>query len=242
VERMPEQDPAGNCVTARTFETHLRWLARRGYRSMTVSELVRSAQHDRGQSGLRVAITFDDGYEDNLIHALPLLERFGFTATVFVITDVIGSHNHFDSHLGGEPVRMLSAAQVRSLADAGLEIGSHTCTHPHSLPHLVGSALDDQLLRSRSVLEGILGRPVRSFSYPHSRVDSRVERAVAEAGYDAACAGTGTRFTPFHLSRVAPPLAHGPALELNMGWRWLKHSVARRRSTASRARDRVLSD
>src|SRR4029077_18997165 len=162
VDRMPEHDPAGNCVTARTFETHLRWLARRGYRSMTVSEVVRPALHDRGQSGLRVAITFDDGYEDNLIHELPLLERFGFTATVFVITDVIGSLNHFDSHLGGEPVRMLSAGQVRSLADAGLEVGSHTCTPPHSLPLLVDSALDDQLRRSRSVLEGILGRRVRS--------------------------------------------------------------------------------
>ena len=228
VPRPPARDPYQNCVTTSAFESHLRWFARRGYRSMTLSELTRSAVHDRGQRGLRMAITFDDGYEDNLVHAAPLLRRYGFTATIYVVTDAIGSVNHFDSEMGADQARMLSRDQIVLLADLGMEIGSHSCSHPASLPQLSDADLLNQLQRSKQVLEEITRRPVLSFSYPHGQVSWRAEAAVAASGYESACAGVGIPFRPYRLSRVATSVSWGPLLETTVRWRGLKHEVARR--------------
>ena len=228
---LPRRDAVGNCISTAAFEGHLRWLAGRGFRSMTVSELTMSAIHGRGEHGQRVVITFDDGYLDNYVYALPLLKRYGFTATLFVVTDTIGGTNSFDEQFGVESARMLSADQIRALSISGIEIGSHTCSHPVSLPELPEVEMRRQIGRSRHVLEEIVGRPVRSFSYPRSRVSPRVEAAVADAGYQAACAGVGTPFTPYRLCRVATDVSRGPILEARMGWRWLKHVVAKRAPT-----------
>lgn len=235
VPEPPDRDPFGNCITVGAFESHLRWLAWRGYRSLTLSELALAAVHDRGQSGLRVAITFDDGYRDNWTHALPLLRRYGFNATVFVVTDAIGGYNDFDSLAGVERAPMLTSDEILGLARSGIEIGSHTCAHPPSLPELSDEGMKAELGRSRHRLEDIVGRPVRCFSYPHSRVTPRAQAAVMEAGYLAACAGVGTRFSRYNLSRVATSPIWGPALGATMGWRWLKHSVARRRPSSEDA-------
>jgi peptidoglycan/xylan/chitin deacetylase (PgdA/CDA1 family) len=234
VPQLPQRDPFGNCVTTTTFESHLRWLARRGYRAITVSELTRAALLNRGQRGLRVAITFDDGYEDNLLYAAPLLRRYGFSATVFVVTNTIGSVNSFDAGRGVDPTPMLTAEQVLALAESGIEIGSHGCTHPPSLPDLSDAELLFELQRSKEIVEAIVNRPVRSFSYPHSRVDVRVQAAVEAAGYESACAGVGTAFTPYRLSRVAPPASPGAVLEARMRWRELKNVAARRWPFAAR--------
>lgn len=228
VPRLPDRDPFGNCTTTTAFEAHLRWLRRRRYQALTIAELAQSAVHGRVQRGLRVAITFDDGYEDNFIHAFPLLERYGFNATIFVVTDTIGGYNDFDAGIGGERVRMLSADQIKSLARGGIEIGSHTRSHPQSLPDLSDHDLQEEVRQSRAILGDIGAGPMRSFAYPHSRVSQRAEAAVEEAGYQAACAGVGTTFTPYRLCRVATSAGGGPVLEAAIGWRWLKQAVANR--------------
>ena len=225
VPRLPDRDPYANCITTSVFEDHLRWLAWRGYRALTVSELTQPGAHGRGYGGLRVAITFDDGYEDNCTYALPLLMRYGFNATVFVVTDTVGAYNDFDADVGVDRTRMLTASQIQTLASCGIEIGSHTCSHPPSLPALSDGGLHAELRNSRQILEDIVGGPVHSFSYPHSRVSSRAEAAVASAGYRAACAGVGTRFTLYRLSRVATSASRGLTLEAAFGWRWMKHAV-----------------
>jgi peptidoglycan/xylan/chitin deacetylase (PgdA/CDA1 family) len=121
---------------------------------------------------------------------------------------------------------MLSAEQIKALAQCGIEIGSHTRRHPQSLPDLAEEELLEEVWTSRSVLENIVAQPVRSFAYPHSRVSARAEAAVAGAGYQAACAGVGTRFTPYHLTRVPTSAGRGLGLETAIRWRRLKHSVA----------------
>lgn len=226
IPSLPQHDPAGSITTA-TFESQLRWLARRGYRGLTISELVQPAAQD--QTGPRVAITFDDGYEDNVIYALPLLKRYGFNATVFVVTDTIGAYNDFDAAYGGERVRMLSVDQIQLLTASGIEIGSHTCSHPESLPDLSDHDLSEEVHRSRGLLEDVLGRAVQSFAYPHHRLSERVEWAVAEAGYEAACDGGGTIFTRYCLSRLPTYASGGPVLEAAMRWRRLKYELAVRR-------------
>jgi len=109
----------------------------------------------------------------------------------------------------------------------GVGVGSHSRSHPASLPALPDNELERELAGSRRTIEGLLDAPVEHFAYPHSRVDARVERAVESAGYRLACAGVGTRFTRFCLHRVEPPAVRGPAIEATVAWRRLKRLVRR---------------
>lgn len=230
VPATPPRDPYRNCVSSATFAAHMAWLARRGYRTIQLADLRAAFEH--GAAGRvpprrSVVITFDDGYEDTYAHAWPILRRHGFSAAVFVVADAIGGDNRFDAAHGEARAPMLTAEQLRTLHRQGVEIGSHTCSHPDALTDLADGALWDELTRSRSILESALGAPVRHFAYPHSRVDGRVEAAVERAGYELACAGVGTRFDPFCLQRVEPPPGGGPSLGRQIHWRHLKWLLRR---------------
>lgn len=222
VPQPPRNDPFGNFISVRSFEGHLRWLRNRGYRTLPLASLESifnpvAARHLWSRS---VAITFDDGYADNYDHAWPLLKRYGFQATVFVVTDAIGKDSSFDSAYPAAP--MLTAVQMREMHRDGITFGSHTCSHPSSLIDLTENELALELTASKSVLEGVLDASVILFAYPHSRHDTRVEDAVASAGYQLACGGTGTRFSRYCLTRVQT--AEGPSarLALAAAWRRLK--------------------
>jgi peptidoglycan/xylan/chitin deacetylase (PgdA/CDA1 family) len=132
----------------------------------------------------RLAITFDDGYEDNYTVAWPILQEFGFPATFFAATDYVGNRARFNRDW--QPA-MMSWLQLREMAAAGMEIGSHTCSHPH-LPTLDATALRHELAGSRAALEERLALPVRSLAYPHGLHTSQVLDAAEAAGYALACA------------------------------------------------------
>jgi peptidoglycan/xylan/chitin deacetylase (PgdA/CDA1 family) len=222
VPYLPEDDDAGNCVSVAAFERQLRWLSRRGYRSRSLAEvegdLVGASIPRRS-----VVITFDDGYRDNYLFAWPLLMRYGFSATIFLVSDAIGRDSSFDSLYAGPPVRMLDRQHILEMQRYGISFGSHSCSHPLSLPQLSEPALRRELEDSRSSLEDLLGNQVEHFAYPYCRFDGRVADAVERAGYRLACAGTGTDFSRFRLHRVSPRERSGAALEAQIGWRRLKH-------------------
>ncbi len=177
-------------TTPERFERQLALLAGRGYRGVRFSEAVRP-----GAPGRIVAITFDDAYRSVLELARPILDRFGFPASVFAPTDGVEaggplSWAGIDQWLGGPHERELlpmSWAELRSLADAGWEIGSHTASHPH-LTQLDDATLADELTRSKAACERHLAGPCGSLAYPYGDVDARVVAAAADAGYETAAA------------------------------------------------------
>jgi len=229
VPTLPRHDPARNCVSIAAFAGHLRWLARRGYRSLALADIDTYLTGGAVLPRRAVAITFDDGYEDNYTHAWPLLRRYGFAATVFLIADAIGGDNGFDRDVPGyEPTTMLSASQIREMRRGGIVFGSHGRAHRIPLTALDDRALNHELVSSRRAIEGLLDASVDYFAYPYSKVDARVEAAVARAGYRLACAGVGTRFTPTCLHRIEPPTVGGAAVEARMVWRRLKRAVRAR--------------
>ena len=177
-----QADPYQVTVHPRRFDRQLRWLRRRGLRGVSMSELLRARRDGRG-AGL-VGLTFDDGYADFVTEVLPALHRYGFGATVFVIPGALGGHNSWDEPGPRKP--LMTAAQVRRAADAGVEIGSHSLRHIR-LPEAGDDELTEQVHRSREILARITGRAVTGFCYPYGGAGEREVRAVRAAGYDYAC-------------------------------------------------------
>jgi peptidoglycan/xylan/chitin deacetylase (PgdA/CDA1 family) len=184
-------------TTPQLFEAQIQTLLRRGYRPQRFTELIEQPRVPRA-----FAVTFDDGYSSVLELGLPILARLGVPATLFVPTDHIAtgrpmSWPGIEEWLGTPSEHELMPMDwdgVRALRDAGWEIGSHTCSHPH-LTQLSDAELSDELSRSREVCEGHLAGPCLSIAYPYGDHDPRVVAAARRAGY--ATAGTlPERFTP----------------------------------------------
>ncbi|TKJ28122.1 polysaccharide deacetylase family protein [Blastococcus sp. CCUG 61487] len=159
----------------------LRALRRLRLRGVSLAELV--AARDRGEGAGLVALTFDDGYLDFLEYAVPVLDRHGMTGTVYVVTDRLGGENDWDE---GPRLPLMDADQVRRVAAAGHEVGSHSATHAH-LSGLDAAALRAEVAGSRATLEDVLGAPVHGFCYPYGDVDAAAADAARDAGYDHAC-------------------------------------------------------
>ena len=176
------EDPYLVTVGPLRFEQQMRWLSRRGLRGVSMAELLAARAAGAGK-GL-VGLTFDDGYADFAEYALPVLRHYGFTATVFVIAGRLGADNVWDP--AGPRKPLLDATQVRRLAEAGVEIGSHGLMHI-SLP-AAHDALDAETSGSRRILQDITGQPAGGFCYPYGQLDAAVVSAVRAAGYDYGCA------------------------------------------------------
>jgi peptidoglycan/xylan/chitin deacetylase (PgdA/CDA1 family) len=175
-------DPGQLSVAPSRFAEQMAVLQRLGLRGVSMCSLVDAMRAGR-ERGL-VGITFDDGYVNILEAALPELKRRGFTATVFVIAGRLGGTNEWAK---GPSFPLLSDSQVRELADAGIEIGSHSMTHVR-LAGLAASQVQAEISESRAILGELLGAPVRGFAYPYGSMDAAARRVVEDVGYDYACA------------------------------------------------------
>jgi peptidoglycan/xylan/chitin deacetylase (PgdA/CDA1 family) len=142
-----------------------------------------------------VALTFDDGLASVHRHAWPVLARHGYAATVFLVTGRAGG----DSGWPGQPARvrrrpLLGWGEAREMAAAGIEMGSHTVSHP-DLTRLSPDEAGAELVASRMAIEDRLGVAVQALAYPYGRVNAGV-RAAAARHYRLGC---GTR-----LGRLGP--------------------------------------
>jgi peptidoglycan/xylan/chitin deacetylase (PgdA/CDA1 family) len=179
-------------VTPENFGAHLKWLAQRGYRGVGLAEYLRQADAQPSKAGRLVALTFDDGYLDNLTYAVPLLEKFGFSATIFVVAERIGTEHLIDPDLltrypavPRTAYSLLSWAEVQTLQRKGIEIGSHTCTHP-KLDQLETAAQRYEICQSKKMLETHLQQLVVSFCYPYGHFNDDSLHLVQAAGYQQA--------------------------------------------------------
>jgi peptidoglycan/xylan/chitin deacetylase (PgdA/CDA1 family) len=174
-------DPLNITASPATFERQMLWLHRHGLRGASLSETLEA--RGRGARGL-VGLTFDDGYADFASTAVPILRRYGFTATVYVLADRLGGVNEWDQ---GAPVkRLMTAAQVRAVASAGMEVGSHGLRHV-SLPTLSRDELTTEVEHSKKALSELLDQEVSGFAYPYGHLGDREVEAVRAAGYGHAC-------------------------------------------------------
>lgn len=172
-----------NYVTPEQFAAQLAFLARHGYTSISFLDYLAYRRGERRLPRRVIILTFDDGYRSTCEIAWPLLERHGATATVFLVSDLIGKTNAWDAREIQEP--LLDAAQIAAMRARQIEFGSHTRTHP-ALTALPPQRALAELRDSRTALEQRLGQPVRVLCYPYGKHNSAVRTLAREAGYEAA--------------------------------------------------------
>ncbi|GGN51833.1 hypothetical protein GCM10012285_42340 [Streptomyces kronopolitis] len=188
-------------VPPEAFAAQLAVLADGGFTPLTTAGLAAAWRTGGALPERPVLITFDDGYEGVYRHALPLLARHGFPATLFVTTGWLrGPHD-----TGGAPDTMLDWDQVRELAAAGVEIGGHSHGHP-PLDDLGDERLRHEVLRCKEIIAEETGVPPESFAYPYGHSGRRVRRTVRGAGFRQALAVGNAladrRQGPYALARM----------------------------------------
>jgi peptidoglycan/xylan/chitin deacetylase (PgdA/CDA1 family) len=178
--RVSSSEPHRLAVSAEQIDQHLRALVRRGFRSVPAEELV--ASDDKV-----LHVTFDDGFR-SVLNALPVLERHAAHATVFYCSGPLAIPELAEPAAAApNEFATLTWDEVRELADRGVEIGSHTVSHPR-LTQLDDVGLERELRESRERIADELGRPCRYLAYPYGDEDERVRAATRRAGYEAAFA------------------------------------------------------
>jgi peptidoglycan/xylan/chitin deacetylase (PgdA/CDA1 family) len=158
------------------------------------------------QSGRRAVVTFDDGYLDNVQLGLPVLERLGVPATVFVVSADVGGMSVRWAESGESlAADLMGWDDLRRLQGSGWEIGSHGHWHVHLDRH-APQAQRENVELGRSTVERELGVAPRSFAYPYGVVTDVAAEAVRAAGF--VCATTTVRGSndrladPYHLRRI----------------------------------------
>jgi peptidoglycan/xylan/chitin deacetylase (PgdA/CDA1 family) len=185
----------------------MRYLKRRGLRGVSVRELLQAAGTEH--AGGLVGLTFDDGYENFLYAAVPILERFGFSATVFAVGGMLGGENSWDER---PRMKLLGAEDIREAAKRGMEIGSHSMSHTR-LSGLQTARLEEEVVESRRVLGEVLDEAVEGFCYPYGSVDGPATRAARRAGYSYACAlWTRVECNVYDLPRLFVWKIDGPSM------------------------------
>jgi peptidoglycan/xylan/chitin deacetylase (PgdA/CDA1 family) len=160
-------------VSPRVFERQMRFLRQSRYTVLTLSQAA-TVMRDRLYVERPVAVTFDDGYEDNYLFAFPVLKKYRIPATIFLIYSKVGTPGY------------LTWDEVRIMQDSGLIVfGSHTLDHA-ALTRIPLVQLIPEIAGSKRLLEEKLGRTVALFSYPVGDFNEHVRSAVKAAGYTAA--------------------------------------------------------
>ena len=204
----------------RGFERGIEFIVQEGYTSVRLEEVLSDS---RTGDEPKVAITFDDGYEDIYVNAFPVLQQYGFTACIFVVAGYVGKESQWDYSLGRNRKKHLSWDQIREMAQAGFQFGSHTVNHP-DLTRIPTRFVRHELEKSKQLLEERIGERVDFLSYPFGRYNPYVQEEAQRAGYKAAftmCSSWKEKGRhPFSLSRSAVYLLDSPLslrIKLNRG-------------------------
>jgi len=184
-------------VSPESFKRQMEFLKKRGYNVISMAGLINAVKSGQRLPAKTVAITFDDGYEDNYLNAFPILKEAGVQATMFIAVNHLGR----EGYMNWEQVKELSASRV-------IDIGSHTLNHAW-LPAQDDEALIREIAGSKERLEKETGHAVKVLSYPLGGFNEKVRKVTEEAGYAGACATNpeidfkdgGRKHDPYAMAR-----------------------------------------
>lgn len=172
-------------VSIDRFQDHLDLIERLGFTAVSVKELQQHCSLRRPLPAKPVGITFDDGFEDFYVNAWPALRTRGMSGTLYVVSGMLGGRSQWLYRLGAGGVPMLSPEQLLQIAADGVEVGSHSVTHPE-LDNIDPRRAWHEISDSKHQLEDLLQQPVESFAYPHGHHTKNVRDMAVAAGYTSA--------------------------------------------------------
>ena len=167
-------------VTPDAFARQMAWLKRLGYTGLSMGAL--QPYLSGKKQGKVVGITFDDGYLNNLLNALPTLSKQGFSSTCYAVSGLLGKTNIWDEGLGIAQTPLMDESQIRQWVQAGQEVGSHTHLHI-DLTAANEAECRVEMTMGKTRLESVTGQPVNHFCYPYGRYELRHLSAVDELGF-----------------------------------------------------------
>lgn len=213
------------------FRSQLRYLKRAGFDVVNLGTARARLFEGRPLTRRTVVITIDDGYDDFREHAWPALQAEGLSATVYLVSGLLGQTARWMHDLPQQGA-LMSAQTVRQLHAEGCEFGSHAATH-RRLSQLGEGEQRAEVVDSKRALEDLLGAEVPHFCYPYGDYSLRARDLVAEAGYRTAttCIRGAANFSdnPFELTRKA--ISWGDNL---IGFAWKLHAKQARKGEGAR--------
>jgi len=161
-------------LSSQEFDAQMAYLYDSGYTTISPDQLVNYLRYGKTLPPNPILITFDDGYEDNYRIAYPILQKYNFTATIFLITNLVNSNN-----------RYLTWSQVKEMKDHGFSFGSHTVSHLF-LTNASENDIRSEFEQSRQILEWRLNQKIEYLAYPGGAYNQQVLKIARQAGYRAA--------------------------------------------------------
>lgn len=217
--RVADEHPNDWSISEKDFEKQIDWM-QKNFDLISLEEAQRRIR--TGSSRPSVSITFDDGYAENCGFALPMLIERNIPVTYFVTTYHTTHGQPFPHDVeAGQPLPTNTIDSLVALANAGVEIGGHTRTHPDLGKGLSDAELFDEVIGATLELENLIRRPIRYFAFPYGlrkNLDPRVFKLLQENGFFGVCSAYGgvneINGDDFHIQRI-----HGdPNFERIMNW------------------------
>jgi|LakMenE18May11ns_1017448.scaffolds.fasta_scaffold9791114_2 peptidoglycan/xylan/chitin deacetylase (PgdA/CDA1 family) len=200
------------------FRAQLQYLQKRGFQFVSLTDYVNALHLPYRSRAKQMAITFDDGWRDNHEFALPILRSLGLTATFYIVTGAMQ---------GVDAAKRMSLRDLQAIANAGMEIGGHSVTHPN-LATLSLEHLQCELVDCKQKLQDDLGTEVRHFAYPGGRFNQLVVEQCERAGYQSAVCSIGwgkndmsKRYSLHRETLDASPTTFRNLLRMNQAIRFL---------------------
>ena len=193
------------CTPPMEFRRQMVWLKKAGYQMVDMDAVLAHVSGEHPLTEKAVHITFDDGFIGVLEHAWPVLQEFKIPATLYALPGRFGQTNDWMWQRGFPKRALLSSAQIRMLAEEGMTIGSHTCTHPR-LTEIPNRQAEEEINKSKDEMEDLLGQSIEHFAYPYGLLNTLIRNLEEQAGYQSACstrsAFNRTGEDPFMLRRI----------------------------------------
>ena len=193
----------GLVVSPDSFARQMALLKALGYQGLSMSALMPYLRGEK--TGKVVGITFDDGYVNNLDHAMPTLQKNGFSATCYMVSGQLGGSNVWDHGMGIAPQPLMQAAQARAWVEGGQEVGAHTRSHV-DLRSLSATQAQQEISDCKAELQDACGAAISQFCYPYGYYTAAHVAMVQAAGYAGATTTARGRSSPgqsvFELPRV----------------------------------------
>jgi len=173
-------------VTPENFERQMKYLKDKGYNVISLDELVKGIKTGKEFPHNSAVITVDDGYRDNYVYAFPVLKKYGFPATIFVIANFIERKKDF-----------MSWDELRDMSRHDISLGGHTRNHAYLPSIKKENILWDEIKGCKELIENRIGKDVSYFCYPTGGFNGHVKEMVRKAGYKGACT-TNRGFVEFN--------------------------------------------